>query len=96
MVPKNIHRPTFRFTLYIAGESATSEVAIANLKKIEMAFDGDASIEVIDIEASPDIARENGVNITPTLIRTHPAPTPLPRAGRHPGIPALRHTVGVG
>jgi len=73
----SMERPQSRFqlTLYIAGESAVGETAIANLKKIEETFGEEIDILVVDIEADPEAAIGNGVNITPTLVRTLPEPT---------------------
>lgn len=64
----------FNLVLYVAGESATSETAIANLKKIEELFGEEVAIQVIDMETSPDQARADGVNIAPTLVRKEPTP----------------------
>ena len=64
-------RPTV--TLYIAGDSPQSAVALANLR---LAFDalpeGDIPpIEVIDVYESPLEAMNDGVVVTPTLILQH-------------------------
>jgi circadian clock protein KaiB len=64
----------FRLVLYVAGESITSESAIANLQKIEAGFGETLDIQVIYLEITPHRGEENGVNLTPTLVRTHPKP----------------------
>ncbi|MCA9412793.1 MAG: circadian clock protein KaiB [Candidatus Omnitrophica bacterium] len=74
MSTKTMDTTRFQLTLYIAGESSTSEVAVANLKKIEEAFGEEVSVQVLDIEADPEIAERDGINISPTLVRNQPLP----------------------
>ena len=74
MTRQDLEESPFQLTLYISGESATSELAIANLKKIEKAFDAPLDIQVIDMDTSREIALKNGVTVSPTLVRTHPEP----------------------
>jgi len=61
--------------LYIAGESARSRLAIANLKKIcETHMHAGYSIEVIDLLKNPGLARGDQIVAVPTLVRKLPEP----------------------
>jgi len=61
--------------LYIAGESARSRLAIANLKKIcETHMHAGYSIEVIDLVKNPALARGDQIVAVPTLVRKLPEP----------------------
>ncbi|AFY73308.1 KaiB domain-containing protein [Synechococcus sp. PCC 7502] len=61
--------------LYVAGKSAKSLLAIANLQKICDEFlDGQYRIEVIDLIEHPHIARKDQIIAVPTLIKKLPLP----------------------
>ncbi|NUN66006.1 circadian clock protein KaiB [Pseudanabaena biceps] len=61
--------------LYIAGKSAKSTLAIANLQRICEEFLEDRyKIEVIDLVEQPHIARKEQIIAVPTLIKTLPLP----------------------
>ncbi|GBO55560.1 circadian oscillation regulator KaiB [Pseudanabaena sp. lw0831] len=61
--------------LYVAGKSAKSLLAIANLQKIcEEYLDGRYRIEVIDLVEQPHIARKDQIIAVPTLIKKLPLP----------------------
>ncbi len=61
--------------LYVAGKSAKSLVAIANLQKICKEYlDGRYHIEVIDLIEQPHIARKDQIIAVPTLIKKLPLP----------------------
>lgn len=61
--------------LYIAGKSAKSLLAIANLQKIcEEFLNGRYQIEVIDLVEHPHIARKEQIIAVPTLIKKLPLP----------------------
>lgn len=64
-----------RFTLYIAGDSARSDRAIRNLRRLADAhLHGRYVLDVVDIAADPDIAESERILTTPTLVRESPAP----------------------
>lgn len=68
-------RPTFRFRLYIAGNTHNSDQAISNLKALCLAYlPNRHEIEVIDITSRPDRALVDGIFMTPTLIKLGPLP----------------------
>jgi circadian clock protein KaiB len=58
--------------LYIAGLSPTSTLAIENLKALLTSCIHE--LELIDVMADPDRALEDGICVTPTLIRIWPLP----------------------
>lgn len=61
--------------LYVAGKSAKSLVAIANLQRIcEEYLNGRYRIEVIDLIEHPHIARQEQIIAVPTLIKKLPLP----------------------
>ncbi len=61
--------------LYVAGKSAKSLVAIANLQRIcEEFLNGRYGIEVIDLIEQPHIARKDQIIAVPTLIKKLPLP----------------------
>jgi circadian clock protein KaiB len=62
--------------LYVAGLSSRTESAIQNLRyiyenKLRTAYD----LEIIDILEHPQLAEDEHILATPTLIRLNPAPT---------------------
>lgn len=61
--------------LYVAAAAPNSELAIANLRRcLERLGRVDYSLEVIDCLSEPARALEDGVLVTPTLVRVEPAP----------------------
>ena len=61
--------------LYVAGQSARSQAAIANLRKIcETHMAGRCTIEVIDLMRNPERAKADQIVAIPTLIRKLPEP----------------------
>lgn len=61
--------------LYVAGETARSVSAIANLKTIcREHLDGRYRIKVIDLLKEPQLARDHQILALPTLVRQLPTP----------------------
>ena len=61
--------------LYIAGKSAKSQSAIANLQKICDEFlDNRYRIEIIDLIEHPHLARKEQIIAVPTLVKKLPLP----------------------
>jgi circadian clock protein KaiB len=61
--------------LYVAGETARSLTAFANLKKIcEQYLANRHSIEVIDLSKQPEMAQNDQILALPTLVRKLPTP----------------------
>ena len=61
--------------LYVAGQTAKSVTAFANLKKIcEQHISGKYKIEVIDLLKNPTLAKGDQILAVPTLVRKLPVP----------------------
>lgn len=61
--------------LYVAGQTAKSLAAFANLKRIcETHLAGQYSIEVIDLTKNPALAAGDQILAVPTLVRRLPEP----------------------
>jgi circadian clock protein KaiB len=69
-------RTTYRFRLYIAGTTANSAQAIANLTALCQTHLLDRhEIEIVDVFLQPQRALDDGILMTPILIKVSPAPT---------------------
>ena len=67
--------PKFALRLYVAGQTAKSVAALANLKRIcETHLAGEYSIEVIDLTKNPALAAGDQILAVPTLVRRFPEP----------------------
>ena len=67
--------PTFELRLYVAGHTAKSLTAIANLERIcETHLAGQYRIEVIDLTKTPQLAAGDQILAVPTLVRRLPEP----------------------
>jgi circadian clock protein KaiB len=65
----------FKFRLYVAGDATNSAAAKANLKAIcHKHLLERHEIEIIDVYAAPDRALEDGIFLTPTLVKQSPPP----------------------
>jgi circadian clock protein KaiB len=65
----------FQLRLYIAGQTAKSIMAFANLQRIcETHLAGHYSIEVIDLTKMPQLAAGDQILAIPTLVRRLPEP----------------------
>lgn len=66
---------TFELRLYVAGQTAKSLAACANLKRIcETHLAGQYRIEVIDLSRNPKLAAGDQIFALPTLVRRLPKP----------------------
>lgn len=67
--------PTFELRLYVAGQTAKSLAACANLKRIcETHLAGQYRIEIIDLTKNPKLAAGDQIFALPTLVRRLPKP----------------------
>lgn len=65
----------FRFTLYVAGDTARSQQAYADLRRIcEERLGGDFQIDVVDVAADAEAAERARILTTPTVVKAEPAP----------------------
>lgn len=69
------HRPEFKLRLYVAGQTNKSIAAFNNLKAIcEGELRGRYTLEVIDLQQQPRLARDHQILALPTLVRVLPEP----------------------
>jgi circadian clock protein KaiB len=69
------HPKRYELRLYVAGQTAKSRAAFANLKRIcETHLAGQYSIEVIDLTKNPALAAGDQILAVPTLVRRLPEP----------------------
>ena len=65
----------FDLRLYIAGQTARSLAALANLQRIcDEHLEGRYRLEVIDLRERPQLARGDQIFALPTLVRKLPEP----------------------
>lgn len=64
----------FVFRLFVAGDEVHSKTARENLSRICEHLDNRCEIEVVDVFTSFEKALENGVFLTPALIKVLPRP----------------------
>lgn len=66
----------YRLRLYVTGQTPRAERAIANLHRLcEKEFDGRSyEIEVIDVLERPELAEQEKILATPTLVMFLPPP----------------------
>jgi circadian clock protein KaiB len=73
--PKEDLLATYLLKLYVTGTSPRAEVAIANLRRIcEQELRGQYQLEVIDVLEHPQVAEDDKILATPTLIKQLPPP----------------------
>jgi circadian clock protein KaiB len=72
---RNSKEPTWELRLYVAGQTAKSLQAFANLKRFcEEYLGGRYHIEVVDLMKNPELARGDQIFALPTLVRKLPEP----------------------
>ncbi len=65
----------FKFRLYVAGDALNSAQALGNLNRLCQArLSGRHEIETVDVLKEPMRALADGILMTPTLIKSTPAP----------------------
>jgi len=65
----------YKFRLYIAGDAPNSMMAEANLRRLcDEYLPGRHQIEIIDVLSEPRRALEDGVFLTPMLVKLFPLP----------------------
>jgi circadian clock protein KaiB len=67
---------TYLLRLYVTGRTASSMRAINNLRNIcSVELQGDAKVDVIDVLTQPELAEQDRILATPTLVKRLPTPT---------------------
>ncbi len=75
MPTKTKSNELWELRLYVAGQTARSVAAFANLKRIcEDHLAGQYHIEIIDLLKNPTLARGDQILAIPTLVRKLPTP----------------------
>ena len=68
-------RVKWELRLYVAGQTAKSLQAFANLKRIcEEYLAGEYQIEIVDLQQNPQLAEGDQIIALPTLVRKLPEP----------------------
>ena len=66
---------SFILKLYVTGATPRAQSAIANLRRIcEQELGGKYQLEIIDVLEHPELAEEDRILATPTLIKQLPPP----------------------
>jgi circadian clock protein KaiB len=66
---------TYVLKLYVTGTSPRAQLAIANLRRIcEQELRGQYELEIIDVLERPQVAEDDKILATPTLIKQLPPP----------------------
>ena len=61
--------------LYVTGHTSRSERAITNLRRIcDVEFEGQYELAVVDILENPQLAEDERIIATPTLVKELPIP----------------------
>lgn len=62
--------------LYLAGTTSRSQGALANLTELleSMGMRGQYDLELVDVLERPDLAEQDLIAVTPTLVRRQPLP----------------------
>ena len=60
--------------LYVSGQALNSRAAIRNLESLRLLLSEAAAVEIIDVRERPELAEEDRILATPTLVRREPTP----------------------
>jgi circadian clock protein KaiB len=67
--------PSYLLRLYVTGKTPRAEQAIANLRRIcDEELHGQYELEIIDVLEQPQLAEDEKILATPTLIKRLPPP----------------------
>ncbi|MBN1177779.1 MAG: circadian clock KaiB family protein [Anaerolineae bacterium] len=66
----------YTLKLYVTGQTTRSQSAVANLRRTcEAALPGQYDLTIVDVLENPQLAEDNKILATPTLVRESPHPT---------------------
>jgi circadian clock protein KaiB len=86
----------FEFKLYIVKDAPKSLLAIANLNALcNQHMANNYHIEIVDVLHDPQQALDEGILLTPTLVRLKPAPV-LRIAGTMENVMSMLQILGLG
>jgi circadian clock protein KaiB len=60
--------------LYVSGQALESRAAIRNLESLRAVLADGTAVEVVDVRERPELAEEDRILATPTLVRRTPEP----------------------
>ncbi|WP_151087876.1 circadian clock KaiB family protein [Hymenobacter baengnokdamensis] len=67
--------PAYEFYLYVTGATPNSTRALRNIKEIcEVHLQGQYILKIVDIYQEPQVAQQEQIIASPTLIRRRPLP----------------------
>lgn len=73
--PRSKKAASLRLRLYVAGKAPNSVRAIRNITAIcDANFPGDHELEIVDLLEHPRRALDDGIIVTPTLLKLLPLP----------------------
>ena len=65
---------SYKINLFIAGQTAKSELAIANIQRIFAGLNIPLELDIIDVLEEPELAEQFRILATPTLLKVSPLP----------------------
>jgi circadian clock protein KaiB len=68
------HGTPLTLRLYVSGQAVNSRAAIRNLETLRGLLRDGAAVEVVDVREHPELAEEDRIFATPTLVRRSPTP----------------------
>jgi circadian clock protein KaiB len=68
------HGTPLTLRLYVSGQALNSRAAIRNLETLLGLLADGTDVEVVDVRAHPELAAEDRILATPTLVRRAPTP----------------------
>ena len=72
---KELILATYLLKLYVTGKTPRAEVAIANLRRIcDEELSSEYELQIIDVLENPQLAEDDRILATPTLIKRLPPP----------------------
>ena len=72
---KLVYNYTYKFRLYVAGHTSVSHHALAELREAcRTHLHNRHHIEIVDVARHPQRAVDDGIFMTPALVRLEPAP----------------------
>jgi circadian clock protein KaiB len=64
----------YLLTLFVTGQSIRSQRAVANLRRLCEALHGQCELTIVDVLERPQLAEDEKIMATPTVIRHRPLP----------------------
>ena len=65
---------TYSLTLFVTGHGVRSQIAVANLRRLCDGLNAQCELTIVDVLERPQLAEEEKILATPTVIRRRPLP----------------------